>query len=31
VLEHLGEDVIRRGNQQTAGDIGYRYPVPALS
>ena len=30
VLEHLVEDVIRRGNQQTAGDIGYHYLVRAL-
>jgi hypothetical protein len=30
VLEHLVDDVIRRGNQQTAGDIGYHYLVRAL-
>jgi hypothetical protein len=30
VLEHLADDVIRRGNQQTAGDIGYHYLVRAL-
>jgi hypothetical protein len=30
VFEHLVEDVIRRGNQQTAGDIGYHYLVRAL-
>jgi hypothetical protein len=30
VLEHLANDVIRRGNQQTAGDIGYHYLVRAL-
>jgi len=30
VLERLVEDVIRRGNQQTAGDIGYHYLVRAL-
>jgi hypothetical protein len=30
VLEHLVDDVTRRGNQQTAGDIGYHYLVRAL-
>jgi choline dehydrogenase-like flavoprotein len=30
VLGHLVDDVIRRGNQQTAGDIGYHYLVRAL-
>jgi alpha-L-rhamnosidase len=30
VLEHLVGDVARRGNQQTAGDIGYHYLVRAL-
>ena len=30
VLEHLVDDVVRRGNQQTAGDIGYHYLVRAL-
>jgi alpha-L-rhamnosidase len=30
VLEHLVNDVARRGNQQTAGDIGYHYLVRAL-
>jgi hypothetical protein len=30
VLEHLVGDVTRRGNQQTAGDIGYHYLVRAL-
>jgi alpha-L-rhamnosidase len=30
VLEHLVDDVARRGNQQTAGDIGYHYLVRAL-
>jgi len=30
VLGHLVDDVIRRGNHQTAGDIGYHYLVQAL-
>ena len=30
VLEALANDVTRRGNQQTAGDIGYHYLVRAL-
>jgi len=30
VLGFLVDDVIRRGNQQTAGDIGYHYLVRAL-
>jgi hypothetical protein len=30
VLEHLVADVSKRGNQQTAGDIGYHYLVRAL-
>jgi hypothetical protein len=30
VLEALTSDVTRRGNQQTAGDIGYHYLVRAL-
>jgi hypothetical protein len=30
VLEALTHDVARRGNQQTAGDIGYHYLVRAL-
>ncbi|MGO8785972.1 MAG: glycoside hydrolase family 78 protein [Terriglobia bacterium] len=30
VLEALTNDVTRRGNQQTAGDIGYHYLVRAL-
>jgi hypothetical protein len=30
VVEHLVSDVTRRGNQQTAGDIGYHYLVRAL-
>jgi hypothetical protein len=30
VFEHLVDDMIHRGNQQTAGDIGYHYLVRAL-
>jgi hypothetical protein len=30
VVDHLVDDVTRRGNQQTAGDIGYHYLVLAL-
>jgi hypothetical protein len=30
VLAHLVDDVMHRGNQQTAGDIGYHYLVRAL-
>lgn len=30
VFGHLVDDVTRRGNQQTAGDIGYHYVVRAL-
>jgi hypothetical protein len=30
VSTHLVDDVVRRGNQQTSGDIGYHYLVRAL-
>jgi hypothetical protein len=30
VTTHLVDDVVRRGNQQTSGDVGYHYLVRAL-
>ena len=31
VLEHLVEDIRKRGNQQTAGDVGHRYLLQSLA